>query len=144
MALSTDERLDILQAISNSWLELVKTIRKLSDAQIVQPDTVGEWSVKDIMAHITFWEGRLIHQIGLIERGETPPETDDFESINQEQATRSRGANLDDVKAQFDAMHDQVMALLEATPVMTREMVAGNTYEHYDEHLADIKAAFGR
>ena len=85
----------------------------------------------------------MIRRIGLLERGETPPDVDDFESINQEEATRSRGSNLDDVKAQFDAMHDQVMALLEVTPVITREMVAGNTYEHYDEHLADIRAAFG-
>ena len=46
MALPTDERLDILQSVSSSWLELVKTIRKLSDAEIVKPGTVDEWSVK--------------------------------------------------------------------------------------------------
>lgn len=144
MALSTDERLDILQRVSKSWLELVKMIRKLSDEQIVKPATVGEWSVKDIMAHITFWEGRLIHDIGILERGGTVPESDNYESTNQAEASRSRSASLDDVKAQFDAMHDQLMALLEATPLLTPKLVAGVTYEHYDEHLADIKAAFGK
>ncbi len=142
MAVGTQERLDILQDISGSWLELVKTIRGLTDEQIVKPDTVGEWSVKDIMAHITFWESRLIHDIGLLERGENPPESEDYESINQDEATRSRSASLDDVRAQFDAMHDQVMGMLEGTSHLSRELVDGNTYEHYDEHVADIRKAF--
>lgn len=142
MAVSTQERLDILQDISKSWLELVKAIRGLNDQQIVKPATVDQWSVKDIMAHITFWESRLIHDIGLLERGEQPAESSDYESINQEESTRSREASLDDVRAQFDAMHDQVMGMLEGTSHISRELVAGNTYEHYDEHLADIRKAF--
>jgi len=142
MAVSTQERLDILQDISKSWLELVKTIRGLSDEQIVKPDTVGEWSVKDIMAHITFWESRLIHDVGLLERGEHPVESSDYESINQQEATRSRSASLDDVRAQFDATHDQVMGMLEGTSHISRELVAAGTYEHYDEHRADIRKAF--
>jgi hypothetical protein len=144
MPVSTEERLDILQDVSKSWLELVKTIRKLSDDQIVKPETAGEWSVKDVMAHITFWEGRLIHYVGILEQGGTPPDSSDFETVNREEATRSRSASLDEVKAQFDEMHDQLMKLLEVTPVISRDLIAGNTYDHYNEHLADIRAAFGR
>lgn len=142
MVVSTQERLDILQDISKSWLDLVKAIKSLSDDEILRPATVDDWSVKDIMAHITFWEGRIIHRIGLLERGENPPDTDDFETINQQEATKSRSASLDDVRAQFDAMHDQVMNILEVTPVLSRDLVEGNTYGHYNEHLADIRAAF--
>ncbi|MGA7670415.1 MAG: maleylpyruvate isomerase N-terminal domain-containing protein [Nitrolancea sp.] len=142
MAVNTQERLDILQDVSKSWLELVKAVRGLSDEQVTKPASVDQWSVKDIMAHVTFWESRLIHDIGLLERGETPPEESDFESINQEESTRSRAASLDDVRAQFDAMHDQMMGMLEGTSHLSRELVAGNTYEHYDEHLADIRKAF--
>jgi hypothetical protein len=142
MAVSTQERLDILQDVSKSWLELVKTIKALNDEQILKPAAVDDWSVKDIMAHITFWESRLIHNIGLLERGEEPPESGDFESINQQEATRSRSASLDDVRAQFDAMHDQMMGMLEGTSHISRDLVAGNTYEHYDEHRADIDKAF--
>ena len=138
MASSTDDRIGILQDISKSWLALVKVIRPMTDEQMMIPDQVDDWSIKDIMAHIAFWEGRVIHNIGLLERGETPPETGDFEPINQQEATRSRSASLDDVKAQFDGTHVQLMELLEVTPHLSRELVAGNTYEHYDEHLEDI------
>ncbi len=141
MTVTTQERLDILQDISKSWLELVKAIRPMTSEQMETPDRVGEWSIKDIMAHITFWESRLIHNIGILEQGGTPPSTDDFERLNREDVTRSRKASLDDVKAQFDETHDQVMAMLENTSVLSRELVAESTYEHYDEHLADIRKA---
>lgn len=144
MTVSTEERLDILQDVSKSWLELVKAIRKLSDDQMTKLAAAGEWSVKDIMAHITFWESRLIHDAGVLEQGGTPPEISDFETVNREEASRSRGASLDEIKAQFDLTHDQLMAVLEVTPVISRDLIAGNTYDHYDEHLATIRSVFGK
>ncbi len=142
MAVSTQERLDILQEISKSWLELTKTITGLSDEQILKPGAAGDWSVKDIMAHITFWDGQLLEELKLLDRGETPPEITDFEAVNQEEAAKSRSASLMDVRANFYSIHEQVMNLLEATPHLSRDLVEGSTVEHYGEHAADIRAAF--
>lgn len=142
MSVDTRERLDILQDISKSWLALEKVIGRLSDEQISKPARVGEWSVKDVMAHITFWESRLTQDVKLLEQGQQPPEDGDYEATNREQANKSRSASLGDVRAQFGAVHDDVMRLLEASQVLSRELVAGNTYDHYNEHLDSIKAAF--
>ncbi len=142
MVVSTQERLDILQEVSKSWLELTKAIKGLSDEQILKPGVAGDWSVKDIMAHITFWDGQLVEELGFLDRGETPPETTDFESVNQEEAAKSRSVSLQDVRANFESVHEQVMNLLEATPHLSRDLVEGSMVEHYSEHLADIRAAF--
>lgn len=142
MAVTTQERLEILQDVSQSWLDLLKAIRGLNNDQLVKPATAGDWSVKDVMAHITFWESRMIDRIALLECGETPPETTDFETINQEEAAKSRLVSLDEVRAQFDSTHDRLMSQLEVTPLLSRDLVEGNTYGHYNEHLADIHAAF--
>ena len=34
-------------------------LANFSDEELVQPGRFGEWSAKDMLAHITFWEHRL-------------------------------------------------------------------------------------
>lgn len=142
MSVDTQERLSILQDISKSWLELAKTIGELSDEQIVKPAAVDEWSVKDIMAHVTFWENQLIGDVESLEKGEKPAEVSDYEALNREQAARDRSTSVNVVRSQFDATHARLMEKLETTNMLSRDLVGGETYNHYNEHRTAIKAAF--
>src|SRR5829696_7444334 len=47
-------------------------LAQLSVAEINQPGAVGVWSVKDVLAHIAFWERSAVNTLRSVARGETP------------------------------------------------------------------------
>ena len=142
MTISTQERLAILRDIAESWLELRKALLGLSEHELVEPNTVGTWSFKDLMAHITAWERLLIERIRAMEEGRDTAELDeaelDVDGFNAEAVRRQAQKPIDEVREEFDRTHAELMQLLETTPVLTRDLVAGDTYEHYREHLKDV------
>lgn len=141
MTISQQERLEILQDVSKSWLELLRALRGLSDTQMTQPGVVEQWSVKDLMAHISSWERELIGVLDRLEHGEEPGDSDwaGIDAFNAEQTQLSAQRSLDDIRDDFEETHADLMAMLEVTPVLTRELVKGDTYEHYAEHAAQIR-----
>jgi hypothetical protein len=50
------------------WLEEV--LATLSPDQMFLPGTSGGWTVKDVLAHISAWERRMIHWTGSYLRGD--------------------------------------------------------------------------
>uniref|UniRef100_A0A7C3ALZ6 ClbS/DfsB family four-helix bundle protein n=2 Tax=Thermorudis TaxID=1649508 RepID=A0A7C3ALZ6_9BACT len=142
MTISTQERLAILRDIAESWLELRKALVALSEHELVEPNTVGTWSFKDLMAHITAWERLLIERIRALEEGRDTNEIEeaelDVDAFNAEVVRRQAEKPIDEVRDEFDTTHSELMELLETTPMLTRDLVAGDTYEHYREHLKDV------
>ena len=39
---------------------------------MLEPGVTGAWSVKDILAHVTTWEGEALKHLPLVLRGEKP------------------------------------------------------------------------
>src|SRR5690349_1936341 len=48
-------------------------ISRLSVAQMNQPGAVGIWSVKDVLAHVAFWDRHAVDILRAARRGEMPP-----------------------------------------------------------------------
>ena len=46
----------LLDTLENAWQQFKESYQGLSEAQISQPGVIGEWSVKDIIGHVTTWE----------------------------------------------------------------------------------------
>ncbi|MFN8493263.1 MAG: ClbS/DfsB family four-helix bundle protein [Caldilineaceae bacterium] len=153
---------DLLNRIDYAWSALQATISGLTEEQMTHPDA-GGWSIKDNLAHLTDWEEfmRLCHLQG------QPPHTvlqideSHFKQLDEDGENailhqRSKNRPVADVLADLQRAHAQVLADLEqwsyaelmkpqytddpaAGPLMNR--VVGNTYEHYQEHLANIQKA---
>ena len=49
-------RHDLLDQITSERGFLEETLARLTHAQMLLPGVVGEWSVKDALAHISTWE----------------------------------------------------------------------------------------
>jgi hypothetical protein len=67
--MTQDEILDALEDQRENFLE---AIDGLSDEQLVQPGVVGDWSVKDIMFHLTLWESELVKLLWQAAQGAQP------------------------------------------------------------------------
>ncbi len=127
----------------------------LTPSQMEAEGFVGGWSAKATLGHITWWEQVPLHAL----RGEPgedilPGEEWDTDRANAVLFARNQARPLADVLAAFHASYAELLRELEAQPAARLdepgpygaslyEVIAGNTYAHYDEHADLLAAAFG-
>lgn len=119
-------------------------LANFSDEELVQPGRFGEWSVKDMLAHITFWEQRLIAYVNGAKESLVQPDEDEqaaIDRINAEALATNRARPLAEVRAAFEESYRQTLALAESLSVedladeVLYNLLAGDTFEHYREHI---------
>jgi len=149
------EKAELLDRVRRSHARLEQALARLSPEQMEAEGTVGEWSVKATLGHITWWEQVPLHAL----RGEPdedilPDEAWSTDRANAVLFARNHARPLGDVLAAFRASYAELVQELEAMPA-TRldeaspyggtlmELIAGNTYAHFDEHTMLLAAAFG-
>jgi DinB superfamily len=62
----------LFQKLEQAWTALKESYVGLSEAQLTESGVMGEWSVKDTLAHVTTWEEALKY-LPLILTGGRPP-----------------------------------------------------------------------
>ena len=136
---------ETLAKIDRSWTALIDGIDGVPADRMEEPGVVGEWSVKDVMGHIAYWEAQAMENIHRRAAGEPAREVD-WQAINEREATAIRARPLDAVKTELFQTHQHLLDLLRTLPPtdpITTDVcafVSGDTYEHYDEHGAEIRA----
>jgi hypothetical protein len=153
----------LLTLIQTEHEKLVKTLSRLSDDQLTLEGVEGEWSVKDLMAHITVWEERMISWLEAALQGETPEMLpagltwDDLDQWNQQTYLELKAKPLHDVRSDFDRVYGEALAVVKDSPeddlidparyawrddTPLWEMVAANMNWHYTDHNETIQAWF--
>jgi hypothetical protein len=150
----------LLEQIEESWNDLFETVTKLGPGGLLRAGPDG-WVVKDHLAHIAAWEHSLL---GLIEgrdrvsaMGVQRPVEESTDAINAAVLKLHAGETPEQVLKYYRDSHGSLMAGLgklseadlqkpygyfqpsepdEKRPVI--DWVAGNTYEHYAEHIGWI------
>lgn len=157
---------ELVAEIEAGYARLDALLRVLSDDQLAAPVLEGGWSTKDALLHIAFWQYRL--RYGLSNESDLPypappPEVADLgeEDWIEQVNTRVYEANRDMPSAEardaFDRSYQATLGLIRdlsdhdvfnAAGLRRRtkhdvlDFIAGNTYEHYDEHCQAIERAF--
>jgi hypothetical protein len=149
----------LLERVDTSWNELSELVAKLGPDGLARTGPDG-WAVKDHLAHVAAWEHSLLALIegrdrlsamGLYEpseevdfingailklhQDETPQEALKYFWETHAQLMTALG-NLSDADLQKPYSHYQPSDPDEKRPVIL--WVAGNTYEHYAEHIGWI------
>ena len=148
---------ELINQIETEWANLQSSLDGLTEAQMHQPGVVGEWSIKDVLAHITAWQTRLITAMFKAEKGFTPYTTDGDITVDQLNAQfyqEMKDRSFDQVWDDLDSSYHQILTRLgnwkeqdlfdpkrfkwmEGQPFA--ENIAGDSYEHYAEHVAQIR-----
>ena len=110
---------DLLAAIKKERSALETYLETLTLEQMTDPGIVGEWSVKDVLAHLIEWEQMVLswHAAGL--RGETPElpapgfKWNQTPALNQQIFEKHRERHLDDVLGQFHASHQEILGVIQ-------------------------------
>jgi hypothetical protein len=112
---------------------LEQNLEGLSREEMAQPDVVGEWSVKDVLAHLADWEAHMPVWMEATRRGEAVAEIESglnwkqFNEFNQRIYARHRDQSLEEVLDYFHTIHEQFMTMVEAMP--EDEMLARGRYK---------------
>jgi uncharacterized damage-inducible protein DinB len=127
-------------------------VDKLDDAALSRPMPAG-WTVAGVLAHLAFWDQRIITFIELLKRGAKVPTEDpiDVEWINeaakptQLALSPRRAATLAVVTAR---VIDQAVASL-SDELLAKNVAAGSPIkllraEHRREHLDEIEQVLAR
>lgn len=144
-----------LRLVDDEYANLRKAIDGL-DAAALQRVWFGEWSVKDIIAHILGWEREMAGALQRIARGEKPtPEGVDysdsdawnakFSGVMKQQLPTTVIAEWGQVhqvyvKAAQAVPDDRFGAAEDGRPKTANRLIETSGYGHFREHAAQINA----
>ena len=142
-------REQLLHRLDTAWVAFRASYAGLSNAQLIEPGVAGEWSVKDLIAHVTWWEEEALRHLPLILAGGRPPRYSatygGIDAFNAMMAERKRDVSLADVLTQQDDTHRRLVDFIQSVPEdqFTRETrfrrrLRLDTYSHYPIHTKAI------
>jgi hypothetical protein len=148
---ATDQPLvrNTLRRMDEGWAEFSARVAALPIERLIVRIGEGGWTRKQMLAHITMWHELTTERLlRFVESGEPVglPGDEQEDAINARTARASEGRTTGEV---VFATGDSHRRLRRAVANLTDEqlaahdgwaaaVVAGNTFEHYQEHLPDL------
>jgi len=114
------ERATLLRMLHENRAFFDQTVALVSDERMCEPPREGHWSGKDILAHVTTWERRLLGWLAAAARGagtqipEPGATWDDMDRLNAVSYAANRDRALEDITADSRRSFAQVLAQIEA------------------------------
>jgi len=112
----------LFQEITVEREALNTLLKQIKARQMTLPGvTPGGWSVKDILAHVVGWQGRILKWHEAEQRGETPAvpapglRWGDLKRFNEMIYQEHRRRSLKAVLLDYEVFHNRMIALIEAT-----------------------------
>jgi len=135
----------LLKRIDHAWEELKASYAGLSEAELINPNVMGTWSIKDIVAHVTWWEEESLIHLPHILAGEKPPKystqyggIDAFNALKHEE---KKDLSLNTILVQRDETHRRLIEFIQQVPedqiareTRFRRRLRLDTYSHYSKH----------
>jgi hypothetical protein len=138
---------ETLARMDEGWSAFHKRVHSLPGQLLEERLGEGSWTRKQMLGHIGAWHDRTVEALGrLSETGDVPPVTEETDAINARAARAAVGRTTGEILFALDDSYRLVQravsrltdAQLSAHDGWAVAMIAGNTYDHYAEHLADL------
>lgn len=136
--------------------EFVAALGDVEPSLLLTPGLVGEWSAKELIAHIGYWTGHAAEALHHAEQGRLEGFGEDEHDVDERNAIVARvaaDADLATVRQREEAAFEALLTRLRrADPATLDDKVSyGDTLErviqddgpeHYREHALDLRAWF--
>ncbi|MCH8920830.1 MAG: maleylpyruvate isomerase N-terminal domain-containing protein [Chloroflexi bacterium] len=152
---ATVTKADVERELLEAWEALGSAVDSFSDMELEQPGVVEGWSIKDLLGHIAFWAQQAAHNLQLMAAGRAdevrhPSDEKVTDEWNEREWRLRRERPLSEIREEWLASFRGAMKALAASPSEKLEeklkgytalkLFAVDTYEHYNEHLAQLTA----
>jgi hypothetical protein len=150
---------EILNKLETERERFLDAIEGLSDEDLQRPGVTGEWSIKDIMSHISRWEAELVKLLWQARQGQKPTSMHftqvEVDATNLDWFKESQFRPLRSVLDDFHAVRNQTILRVEAfsdadlrdpdrykwaKKQPLAEWIASDSFEHEAEHREQILA----
>jgi hypothetical protein len=150
---------ELMAELEQEFVNIERICSGLSEEEMIATGVQGEWSVKDILAHLSAWENHLLDRIGYVMTGHEPrypamASWDDVHRFNAQVYQENKDRILTAVIIEFRSLYQGVMTVLEALnddtlnkpytydfpndALTLLQLIRSDTYEHYQEHFIPI------
>lgn len=146
----TMKREQLLTRLDNAWTTLRESYAGLTEDEMMAPGVAGDWSVKDMLAHVATWEEEALKYLPLILAGGRPPRYASYggiDAFNARMTEAKRRLSLAEAQRHLEETHRQLIAYLRrvpeeqfATETRFRHRLRLDTYSHYPLHATMIRA----
>lgn len=153
------EKSQIIRELESSREEFLDAIAGLEDEEMLEPGIVGDWSIRDLLAHISHWEGELVTMLYQARAGQKPDRQEisgqeQIDQLNAHWYQESRDRPLDLIKSDFRGLRPQtIRRVSEFTNEELNDpelydwlrdaplwrWIAVDTFEHEREHAEQIR-----
>jgi uncharacterized protein (TIGR03083 family) len=141
----------LITTLNAAWDEFRDAYAGLSDDELLEPGVTGEWSVRDLIAHITWWEEESLKHLPLILDGGRPERYSvrygGIDAFNAVMTRQRQDLCLEDVRREFEDTHRRLVMYIRSVPpeafvgdTRARRRLRLDTYGHYPIHTQDIRA----
>jgi hypothetical protein len=148
-------RQQLLNRLEQAWATFKASYAGLTDEQLVEPGVTGDWSVKDILAHVSWWEEEALKHLPHILQGGRPQRYSvlygGIDAFNAQMTEQRRGLSLSEVLTQLDETHLRLIEYVQSVPeeqlnseTRFRRRLRSDTYSHYPIHAREIHEWRGR
>jgi hypothetical protein len=143
-------RQQLMSKFEKAWTTLHDSYAGLTDEQLMRPGVTGDWSVRDILAHISWWEEEALKYLPHLLRGERLPRYSalygGIDAFNAQMTEKKRGLSLSEVLRQLDETHQRLVEYVQTVPeeqyaseTPFRHRMRLDTYGHYLVHARAIR-----
>lgn len=140
----------VLERLDMAWKDFEESYSGLADPQLLIAGVQGRWSVRDIIAHVTWWEEEALKHLPLVRDGGRPPRYSvkygGIDAFNAMMTEQREHLSLADVLREHDQVHARLVEYVGAAPeeLYTRETrfrrrLRLDTYGHYPLHARAIR-----
>ena len=144
------DRRQLLKRLDKAWRDFRESHAGLSETQMMKSGVTGNWSVRDILAHVTTWEEEALKHLPLVIKGVRRPRysvkyggIDAFNALMTEQ---KKHLSLSEVLQQLHVTHQRLINYIESVPehqfreeTRFRHRLRLDTYSHYPIHAQAIR-----
>ena len=143
------DKQQLLERLEKAWAAIKESYAGLPDSQMMNTGVIGNWSVKDILAHVTTWEEEALKYLPLIITGGKPPRYIQYggiDAFNAQMTEQKRDLALSEVLKQLEETHRRLIDYILSVPeehftqeTRFRRRLRLDTYSHYPIHANSIR-----
>jgi hypothetical protein len=144
------DKSQLLKRLDKAWEAFNASFAGLSDSELMEPGVTGDWSVRDVIVHVTWWEEEALTHLPLILAGGKPPRYSvtygGIDAFNAQMTEQKRTLSLSEVLRQRDETHRRLIDFIQSAPedqlvreTRFRRRLRLDTYSHYPEHAEAIR-----
>jgi uncharacterized damage-inducible protein DinB len=131
--------------------KLLAAVDGLSEEDLTQAPMAGDWTARDLLAHMLAWDEAAVQRLGLLSKGRGSEidwiSEDEVDTLNAKMHREKAGLSLDAVRAQVENVWLRIAEEVKGLPssfdegaVSLAVWFPNCTYKHYQEHVEQIAA----